>query len=106
MLQGRSHRADFQVKRGKTTCYQGPSLHPPKCNKKKKILLLVQRKKTKQNRTSNRRKQEGMKGKGETRRGKCNFNNVILTVKKHARNSPGRENKTKNPRTAQLALFP
>lgn len=41
-----------------------------------------------------------MKGKEGKREG----DNVILTVKKHARSSPGRENKTKNPRTPTLPL--
>lgn len=97
--QRRYHRAEFPVNREQDLLLPKPLIAPPtnEIQKKKKSLLTCTKEK---NRTSNGRKQEGMKGKEGKREG----DNVILTVKKHARSSPGRENKTKNPRTPTLPL--
>lgn len=93
--QRRYHGAEFQVNREQDLLLPRPLIAPP-TNEIQKKKSVVQRKKT----TSNGRRQEEMKGKEGKREG----DNVILTVKKHARSSPGRENKTKNPRTPTLPL--
>lgn len=77
-LQGRNHRAEFWVNRTQDLLPPRRIPRPPKrVTKNISSLLLVQR--IKQN-----LKQEELKGNEGKREGA----NVVLTVRKHARNSP------------------